>query len=375
MKVTIQMMGRNQMKKYEKQNRTMRNKMRPNTILKGLILFVIISNGLIQVSEPISRIPVGTQNYESCPVISASYGGKTFLGANIDASPYKFSKVTLYLSSFPAEPENANPEYGLVAFKLVLKEKYTYECFIGGMNEKGLAFSFHGLPDVPLHPEKYVASEDSPFRALRECFSVEHIVEMTENNNWNMKGQYHFADASGDAIMISVAKPGKATCLKRNTGDGYLISRIIYHPQNKKDSSIGSSTAAHMLKEKQDDITLDYFVSILDAIHEEGTSANTIFSYGFDLHTHDIHIIYFHQFQEVYKTNVSDQLVNLQPEEFEVLLTSLFSQKTKNEALSEFQKYQKDFYIEAAVKIGLIMGVFVVCFYILSRLFSQKTKD
>jgi hypothetical protein len=363
------------MKTYEKQSRTMTNRARQKTVLI-LILLLILSNGLLHASEPNLKNSVDTQTYESCSVISASYGGKAFLGANIDATPHNSSKATFYLSFFSAEPKNANPEYGLVAFKMVWEERYTYECFLGGMNEKGLAFSFHGLPDVPLHPEKYVASEDSPFRALRECSSVAHIVEMAENNNWKMKGQYHFADAKGNVVLITVTKTGKATCIHEGTG-GYLISTSINgpHPKIGDDSSTDSSIAEHMLKEKQDDITLDYFVSILEAIHKEGRSTNTIFSYGVDLNTGDMHIIYFHQFHEVYKTNLSDEFANLQSEEFEVSLSSLFSQKTKNEALSEFQKYQKEYYIGAAAKIGLIIGAFMVCFYILPILFSQKTKN
>jgi hypothetical protein len=185
------------MKTYEKQGRTMTNRTRQKTVLRVLILLLILTNGLLHASEPALGNTVDTQTYELYSVISASYGGKAFLGTNIDVPPHKSSKITFYLSFFSAEPENANPEYGLMAFKMVW-EKNTYECFLGGMNKKGLAFSFHGLPDVPLHPEKYAASEDSPFRALRECSSVAHIVEMVENNNWKMKGQYHFADAKGN---------------------------------------------------------------------------------------------------------------------------------------------------------------------------------
>jgi hypothetical protein len=117
--------------------------------------------------------------------------------------------------------------------------------------------------------------------------------------------------------MITVTKTGKATCIHEGTG-GYLISTSVNvpHPEIGDDSSTDSSIAEHMLKEKQDDITLDYFVSILEAIHKESKSTNTIFSYGVDLNTGDIHVIYFHQFHEVYKT-----------------IPILFSQKTKNQKM------------------------------------------
>jgi hypothetical protein len=313
--------------------------------------------------------------------MTVSYEEKVFLGANIDAPPQDFSRFTPYIFFFSSESKEneSDPEYGLIAFELFCEEKGNeHVSLLGGMNEKGLAFGSSGLPETPInsHPERLYSNSSENFylKILRECSSVTCVIEMVENADLeSMKGQYHFADKTGNAVVISAGKNGELAFTKKDGGDGYLVSTNfnLANPDHGRYPCWRYDTATHMLEEKHT-FTLDYFISILDAIHIEGKSANTIFSYVFDLRTGDVYIYYFHQFEEFYKTNVPNELADSHYGNHGVPLPDLFSQETKDLALSEFQTYREHFFIEVAVIIGAGIGGLVVGVYLYDRIVKKR---
>jgi hypothetical protein len=361
----------------------MTNRIRRKTVYKIiLILLVVITNGLLHASaHSLNNKSLDTENYRLCSVITASYEEKVFLGANIDAPPQDFSRFTPYIFFFPSESKEneSDPEYGLIAFELFCEEKGNeHVSLLGGMNEKGLAFGSSYLPEILLNPhlEKLYSNSSENFylKVMRECSSVACVIEMFENVDLeSIKGQYHFADKTGNAVVISAGKNGELAFTKKDEGNGYLVSTNfnLANPDHGRYPCWRYDTATHMLEEKHT-FTLDYFISILDAVHVEGKSTNTIFSYVFDLRTGDVYIYFFHQFEEVYKTNVPNELAHSYYGNYGVPSPDLFSQETKDLSLSEFQTYREHFFIEVAVRIGAGIGGLVLGIYLYDRIVKKR---
>jgi hypothetical protein len=85
------------------------------------------------------------------------------------------------------------------------------------------------------------------------------------------------------------------------------------------------------------DFTLAGARDILDAVHREGASYNTIFSYVADPHERILHLYYFHQFDEVVALDLDEELSR---GERELEIRTLFSQRTRDRAAHELAQYR-----------------------------------
>ncbi|MBU7016162.1 MAG: hypothetical protein HXS44_01535 [Theionarchaea archaeon] len=327
-----------------------------------------------------------------CSVFSASSGEKVFLGANLDYLPQDYFGNPPSLFIFPAQEEENEPSighsagYGFVAFGFLLSEgKSKCESYLGGMNEKGLAFGTSGLPRAPLnpHPERpySISSEFFHLKAMRKCSDITCVIELANKFNWgdssSMLGQHHFTDSAGDAVVISAGKDGELAFTRKKKGDSFLVSTNfnLANPDNGKYPCWRYDTAVALL-EVEKDFSLPFLASILDAIHVEGESVNTICSYIFDLRTGDIYVSHFHQFEEIYKTNLSDELTNSRGSWCSVKhLRELFSQETRNRAFSEFQKYKERYFARITLKIASYIAVLLGCCLIIYKVAGNLRKE
>lgn len=88
----------------------------------------------------------------------------------------------------------------------------------------------------------------------------------------------------------------------------------------------------------EDDLTVDYFRSILDAVHVEGARGNTLYSNVFDLKKGVIYIYYWHHFHEVATLKVAEVIAkNPSP----MPIKDLFSKETVKQAEDEFRRYRR----------------------------------
>jgi len=331
----------------------------------------------------------GINQPEFCSVLTASCGEKVLFGGNVDIRSQEHLGTTPYIFIFPpSEKENRyGSGYGFVAIGRTWKENgRNYESYLGVINEKGLALGTNGLPAVSLnpHPERpfSTSSESFRIRAMRECSNVDCVIELAKTFDWGSSSsrlnQHHFADSTGDAVIISAGRDGELAFTRKEKKDGYLISTNFNraNPANGRFPCWRYSTAAAMLGkiENGDDLTIPYFESVLDAIHQEGALLNTAYSYIFDLRTGDGYIYYFHQFEEVVEFNVSVELAET-PEGTTCSLYAfdrLFSQETKSKATSEFWEYQKQIIVlKIAFGVAALSGF---CFFIYRKMRSHTSE-
>jgi hypothetical protein len=273
---------------------------------------------------------------ESCTIFSVAYDNTVLFGNNED-----FSNPDTHYWVVPSEPGQLGVVY--FGFDNLIPQ--------GGINEKGLAFDTNGLPPLDLSPHPELSALPDGwivYTFMRKAATVEEVVDMAKNHyryNWGipMKYQIFIADATGDAVVISVGVDGELAFTRKPEGDGFLISTNFNRAN--PDNHYGSypcwrySTAQTMLQELQDEnsLTIDSFRSILDAVHVEGANTNTLYSNIFDLRNGMIYLYHWHQFDEVVILNVAEELARAPSP---IRIRDLFSQKTLDQAEREHLRYQ-----------------------------------
>ena len=152
------------------------------------------------------------------------------------------------------------------------------------------------------------------------------------------------ADATGDAVVISVGKDGDLAFTRKDKGDGYLVSTNFNraNPENAEEGGYPfwryDTAVDRLQKIKQEDaLTVDCCHSILEAVHFESANTNTVYSNVFDLPKRLIYLYHFHQFDEVVTLNLTEELTK---GHHVVPIRDLFSPTTVARASAEYQVYQ-----------------------------------
>jgi len=309
-------------------------------ILIGIL--VLFSIGVL-VPQMTNRQTVTDPVPGSCTIFSASFGDKVLFGNNED-----FYKPKTYLWTEPATDEN----YGCVYLGF---EDYSHQ---GGINEQGLCFDANALPEskINMHselktPPVYKPPYENyviwaPVLILRKAATVEETIEIAkkyQRKNWypnsgNISYQLNFADAKGDAVVISVDENGELAFTRKKKGENYLISTNYNkaNPENALEYPCERyNKAEEMLRviNSENELTVDYFKSILNAVHEEGIFNTTLYSNIFDLKNGIIYLYHWHQFDEVVVLKVDEELAK---GKINVRIKDLFSQETVNNASREY---------------------------------------
>ncbi len=300
--------------------------------MKRSILCIILVLMIVACSLS-NRLGSSDATPESCTIFTAAFGDTVLFGNNEDyTNPNTYYWISpsrlLFYGSIYVGYDNFSPQ--------------------GGINEKGLAFDYNSVPRAALnsHPELPPLSGNSGAMFLRECATVEEAIDMAKSYDWgtSLRYQIHLADATGDAVVISAGPDGELAFTRKEKGNGYLVStnfNLAFYQEDEREGLCRRyDTAVSMLEkiEDENDLTVEYFASILDAVHAEGSSTNTLYSNVFDLKNGLIYLYYWHQFDEVVTLNVTEEVAeNPSPTRIE----DLFLQETVEETPGEYQKDQK----------------------------------
>ncbi len=255
----------------------------------------------------------------SCTIFTVAIGDKVFYGNNED-----WRQQELRLWYIPAQNvstmEGERSIYGSVAigFATEGKDELYFNRVCGGMNEHGLIFDINGLPSVDLYDnpsgsEFWTNNTCYIHPTLWDCRNVEEVIEWYKTYKWNtsMGGQLHYADASGDAVVLSVNPSTNRWAFTRKTGN-FLISTNF----NLNDSNNAYDypcyryqTAEQMLSqiETEDDLTVQACADLLYAVHLEG-SCYTLYSNIFDPVNLALYLNYGENYQQQKKINLLAEL-------------------------------------------------------------------
>ncbi len=222
--------------------------------------------------------PCDDSDVRRCTILTVSQGNRVFFGANDD---YINRDQTYWV-----DPGSAT-HYGAIYFGEPDNVQQ-------GFNEKGLAYDANGLPKVPVtsHPGQepvHGGYASYLLHILRECATVEEVIAWVQEHRWHtaMHDQMHFADATGDAVVIGVGPDGKVAFTRKPDGDSFLVSTNfnVANPSNGEYPCWRYSRAEEMLSriESQEELTAEHVASIMDAVHVESRSGWTLHTLVADL--------------------------------------------------------------------------------------------
>jgi hypothetical protein len=156
-----------------------------------------------------------------------------------------------------------------------------------------------------------------------------------------MHDQTQFADASGDAVIISAGADGELVFTRKPRGDGFLVSTNfnVANPANGFGYPCWRyETATKQLSglvSREGELTAEDAAAVLDAVHTEGGSSWTLESLVADLPNRIVYLYYFHQFDRPIVLNVAEEIARAPAPG---PLSMLFPEDVRQEATRRYER-------------------------------------
>ncbi|MDO8056001.1 MAG: hypothetical protein Q6361_04005 [Candidatus Hermodarchaeota archaeon] len=268
-------------------------------------------------SSPSSSI-LNPQMGDSCTIFTVSIGDRVYFGNNED---YRLWGINAWF--VPAQTISTlagdSSIYGAVFFGFDDNDDPADGYPQGGMNDQGLCMDGNGLSYYSLnpHPERLNQQWALLAEVLWVCATVDEVEAwfLTHNIGSTMNYQLHFADATGDAVVIS-AGPDQELAFTQIGVDTCLVSTNINVADPTRDvfDCWRYSTAMAMLTvmHSASDLTVEACRDVLAAVHQDGTYA-TKYSNVFDCVSHDIYLWYDRDYTQAAVMNLDSELAAVIP--------------------------------------------------------------
>lgn len=255
---------------------------------------------------------------DSCTIFTATISDRVLFGNNED-----YRLWGIYAWFIPAQaiwtPSGSHTTYGAIFFGFDDNGDQADGYPQGGMNDQGLCIDGNALSDYSIHdhPER-----DTPYCAMMaqilwECATVEEVVTwyQTHRIGTSMPYQLHFADATGDAVVVSPGDDNEIAFTRIQTNT-CLVSTNINVADSTRDvfDCWRYSTAMLMLTaiSSESALTVEACRDVLDAVHQNGLYA-TKYSNVFDCVSRDIYLWYDRDYTITATMNLDTELAAVQP--------------------------------------------------------------
>jgi len=288
--------------------------------MKHILILFILSSSITIPATNSENLPISPMlnTSPSCTIFTVAIGDTVFYGNNEDWRTHELG-LWYVPSQNISTLGGSRSIYGGVF--IGFPDKETGELYLnpcGGMNEHGLIFDINGLPSLGL----YDNPNGSDFwthnvcyfgTSLWDCKTVEEVIEWYKTHKWDMTigGQLHYADASGDAVVISVDPSTNKWAFTRKTGN-YLISTNfnLNNTGNAYDYPCGRYNIAEWYLsriETEEDLTVQACADILYEVHMEG-SCHTLYSNIFDPVNLNLYLNYGERYEKQKRINLPEVL-------------------------------------------------------------------
>jgi hypothetical protein len=303
-----------------------------------------------------------------CSVITISKGDSVFFGGNDDNN-----KADSY---YWVEPGDSS-KYGVIWIGATDNPQQ-------GVNVKGLAYDANSTPRVDVNPHKERIPVKGEYyhhyimQIMHECSTVEEVIKWANLHQHlpYMHDQLHFADAKGDAVIISAGEDGEMVFTRKPPGDGFLVStnfNVANHSNNYGYPCWRYDKAEELMSTligTKYPLTISDAAAILEAIHEEKGASWTIETMVADLVHGVVYIYYFFQYDRPVVLNVSHELSN--PRE-PGPLSKLFPEDVQKEAARRYNAARANLRTNWIVGIAwsVILLISLILLFFNRKLFKQ----
>jgi len=288
---------------------------------------------------------------KSCTIFTAAQGETVLYGNSEDQH-----NPDPVIGFYPPSSEG----YGSVHFGITRPDgQYNFE---GAVNEQGLAWDCNSTPKAKLDPDPnpgkpyYLDHPNFLYRITKKAATVEDAIRIAKFYQYGetLKGQYHIADANGDAVVISGGPDGKIAFTRKEPGEGYLLSTNFNLAQpDKGPVDFRWDTAKLRLDAlgKGEVLSPEYALSLMEAVHLETLTTYTLYQNVLDLNEHKIYLSYMSQFNEV---AVIDMAEEFKKGQHVVEMREFFSPETAAAGDDAYQRFA--FRFKSAVGGVIILG-------------------
>ena len=203
----------------------------------------------------------------------------------------------------------ADNEYGRILFGFTFGENNFGYC--GGINEAGLFIDGNGISNTGWKADssKEWIRGNLESQILAKYATVEQVIGIF--NNFNIPhlqtGKWLVADKTGASVVLEWGQD-KLQILKRE--GNYQISTNFVQSNYPKNNypDFRYNLAEKIFKSRENNISLELIRKILDATHWEDEYSYTLYSYICDLRNGDVYVYNFHNYDEMVKLNVYEEL-------------------------------------------------------------------
>lgn len=315
-------------------------------------------------------LPMMLESKKTCTIFTITKGEQIYFGNNED-----WHTDDLILGFFPSE----DVHYGAVHFGYY--DSNGTAQFQGAVNEAGLAWDVNSLPksETNPHPEKPFDyfSDRILSRITREAATVEDVRGILEQVDFgeSMTYQVHFADSTGDAIIVSNGQNGEITFTALDPDTGFMVSTNFNQARDDNGKpGWRYETAVKMLSGLDpDEINFDSLGKVLDAVHLNMLTTYTLYSDIIDLSNLKIRLYYMSQFDEYAEIDI---LEGLSEGQHIVRMRDLFSEETLAKGEQAYRRFELKFKaaIIAVVLLSLLI-VFGLITFVVKRTKNRTLRD
>ncbi|MCK4820958.1 linear amide C-N hydrolase, partial [bacterium] len=257
----------------------------------------MLNRRLVYLALPII-LSVMNEYVVACTVYSATRGGKILAAKNMD-----WDNLDSRILFIPP----SSGKYGRVYVGLEVPEGF---CNTSGMNDQGLWYAGASLPertDVRNHYNKPRIQGELVERAMEECATVEEVIELfTEYWEPWWDGHSMFADRHGNSVVIEFGDKD-VVFIRRQSEYQVMTNFYLADSANARWYNCYRYKMADYMLKNSDDISIELFRSVADAVHQEGFNP-TILTTIHDLKSGEIYIYNFFNYEELVRFNLQEEL-------------------------------------------------------------------
>lgn len=305
---------------------------------------------------------VNIANVSACTVFKITDGETVFFGNSEDQIYPQITETYItFLPSGEVWYDGSPIDHGSVVVGYANGSGFSW--IQGGMNDQGLAFDGTSVPytEPNLHEERPPLLVPNIFK----CGTIDEVIEyITQHSLFSVEGGFQplFLDKFGESLVYNIGEDGEFAFFRSN--DSYQVATNCYVDDLSRGNPGYHAIARYNAAEEKlraistsGSLTIESVKEVLDAIHFEGAETNTVYSNIFDVTNGDIYLYYFHQFSEVVKLNLEEELAKGR---HHYRIPDLFSQATVDKALEEYNEYRRTYQIcDAIAGVALLLDILI----------------